>query len=44
MTPHTIGFIGAGNMARSLAGGLLNNGWTADRRVFHICVNRVVYT
>lgn len=29
MTPHTIGFIGAGNMARSLAGGLLNNGWSA---------------
>ena len=27
----TIGFIGAGNMARSLAGGLLNNGWAADR-------------
>lgn len=31
MTPHTIGFIGAGNMARSLAGGLLNNGWPANR-------------
>ena len=31
MTATTIGFIGAGNMARSLAGGLLNNGWTADR-------------
>jgi len=31
MTPHTIGFIGAGNMARSLASGLLNNGWSADR-------------
>jgi pyrroline-5-carboxylate reductase len=30
MTPHTIGFIGAGNMARSLAGGLLNNGWSAE--------------
>jgi len=29
MIPHTIGFIGAGNMARSLAGGLLNNGWSA---------------
>ena len=26
-----IGFIGAGNMARSLAGGLLKNGWNADR-------------
>jgi pyrroline-5-carboxylate reductase len=26
-----IGFIGAGNMARSLAGGLLKNGWRADR-------------
>jgi len=31
MTPHTIGFIGAGNMARSLAGGLLSNGWSVDR-------------
>lgn len=31
MIPHTIGFIGAGNMARSLAGGLLNNGWAVDR-------------
>jgi pyrroline-5-carboxylate reductase len=30
MNPHTIGFIGAGNMARSLAGGLLNNGWSAE--------------
>jgi pyrroline-5-carboxylate reductase len=29
MTTHTIGFIGAGNMARSLAGGLLNNGFAA---------------
>ena len=33
-TPHTmqnsqIGFIGGGNMARSLVGGLLKNGWTA---------------
>jgi len=27
MEHHIIGFIGAGNMARSLAGGLLNNGW-----------------
>ena len=31
MTSATIGFIGAGNMARSLAGGLLNNGWAAGR-------------
>lgn len=31
MTATTIGFIGAGNMARSLAGGLLHNGWLADR-------------
>lgn len=31
MTASTIGFIGAGNMARSLAGGLLNNGWTAEK-------------
>ena len=31
MTSATIGFIGAGNMARSLAGGLLNSGWAADR-------------
>lgn len=29
MTTQTIGFIGAGNMARSLAGGLLNTGWPA---------------
>jgi pyrroline-5-carboxylate reductase len=28
---NKIGFIGAGNMARSLAGGLINNGWRADR-------------
>ncbi len=27
MKHHVIGFIGAGNMARCLAGGLLNNGW-----------------
>ncbi len=27
MTKQTIGLIGAGNMARSLAGGLLQNGW-----------------
>src|SRR3990172_1703869 len=26
-----VGFIGAGNMARSLAGGLLKNGWKKDR-------------
>jgi len=26
-----IGFIGAGNMTRSLVGGLLNNGWTRDQ-------------
>ncbi len=34
MTQQTIGFIGAGNMARGLAGGLLNNGWARDRLVF----------
>ncbi|HEX9627576.1 MAG TPA: pyrroline-5-carboxylate reductase [Acidiferrobacterales bacterium] len=28
---NKIGFIGAGNMARSLAGGLINNGWPAKR-------------
>ncbi len=28
---HRIGFIGAGNMARSLAGGLLSNGWTREQ-------------
>lgn len=33
MTPHTIGFIGAGNMARSLAGGLLNSGWSVERLI-----------
>ncbi|MDA8364858.1 MAG: pyrroline-5-carboxylate reductase [Gammaproteobacteria bacterium] len=27
MNDHVIGFIGAGNMARSLAGGLVANGW-----------------
>ncbi|MHB8346672.1 MAG: pyrroline-5-carboxylate reductase [Acidiferrobacterales bacterium] len=27
MSQHVIGFIGAGNMARSLAGGLVANGW-----------------
>ena len=31
MTDNTIAFIGGGNMARSLAGGLLNNGWHRDR-------------
>ena len=34
MTTSTIGFIGAGNMARSLAGGLLNSGWAADHLLF----------
>ncbi len=34
MTQQTIGFIGAGNMARSLAGGLLTNGWARDRLAF----------
>jgi len=29
--PPLVGFIGAGNMARSLAGGLLKNGWKKDR-------------
>lgn len=33
MKQHTIGFIGAGNMTRSLAGGLLNNGWGQDKLV-----------
>ena len=33
MKHHTIGFIGAGNMARSLAGGLLNNAWSRDRLI-----------
>lgn len=31
MTQHRLGFIGAGNMARSLAGGLLKNGWAPDQ-------------
>jgi pyrroline-5-carboxylate reductase len=31
MTQHSLGFIGAGNMARSLAGGLLKNGWTPEQ-------------
>ena len=34
MTQQTIGFIGAGNMARSLAGGLLNIGWARERLAF----------
>jgi pyrroline-5-carboxylate reductase len=29
-----IGFIGGGNMARSLLGGLLNNGWARERLIF----------
>ncbi|HEX9811100.1 MAG TPA: pyrroline-5-carboxylate reductase [Burkholderiales bacterium] len=29
-----VGFIGAGNMARSLAGGLIANGWPAGRIIF----------
>jgi pyrroline-5-carboxylate reductase len=29
----TIGFIGGGNMARSLLGGLLNNGWARERLI-----------
>lgn len=29
MTTQTLGFIGGGNMARSLAGGLIQNGWPA---------------
>ena len=33
MTEPTIAFIGAGNMARSLVGGLLNNGWPAQRLI-----------
>ena len=33
-TKHTqIGFIGAGNMARSLAGGLLKNGWRKEQLI-----------
>jgi pyrroline-5-carboxylate reductase len=34
MTQQIIGFIGAGNMARCLAGGLLANGWARDQLVF----------
>lgn len=33
MKYKTIGFIGAGNMARSLSGGLLNNGWPRESLV-----------
>jgi pyrroline-5-carboxylate reductase len=33
MDKPLVGFIGAGNMARSLAGGLLRNGWDAARLV-----------
>lgn len=33
MKQYIIGFIGAGNMARSLAGGLLNNGWDKNKLV-----------
>jgi pyrroline-5-carboxylate reductase len=32
-TPPLVGFIGAGNMARSLAGGLLKNGWARNRLI-----------
>lgn len=31
MTQHTLSFIGGGNMARSLIGGLIADGWPADR-------------
>jgi len=33
MTRPRIGFIGAGNMGRSLAGGLIRNGWPADQLI-----------
>lgn len=33
-TPHTILFFGAGNMGKSIAKGLLANGWTADTITF----------
>ena len=33
MKQYIVGFIGAGNMARSLAGGLLNNGWDKNKLV-----------
>ncbi len=35
MQDQTIGFVGGGNMARSLVGGLLNTGWPHDR----ICIS-----
>jgi pyrroline-5-carboxylate reductase len=31
MNTQTIGFIGAGNMARALASGLINNGWQPEK-------------
>lgn len=31
MTTHTLSFIGGGNMARSLIGGLIADGWPVDR-------------
>lgn len=31
MTQHTLSFIGGGNMARSLIGGLIADGWPAER-------------
>ena len=33
MTETTIAFIGAGNMGRSMAGGLLKSGWDRGRLV-----------
>ncbi len=32
-TPPLVGFIGAGNMARALAGGLINSGWDRSRLI-----------
>lgn len=32
-TPPLVGFIGAGNMARALAGGLINSGWERSRLI-----------